>query len=271
MKTKKELREFKKLISRKTIPFFQFESELSRAVKTHFERRKIIDDVTVKHWIDANIIDKLNYLAKYLPSDDYSMGGVRKIIVNKYLKGIYDDCSSYANSCRYKPTHGFVSYQIKADDLKNYSVIGGLITYIYPNQKSKVKKCFWIDGIGKKQNFEIVKIEGYICYNYHGTDKKNVLSKGIENEKRDKEQKKQGEKIAKNKAKTLNCLFGFKDSLDAGNCEAGTRAFILRCKLDINKKYKGKTLLKIANEKSTNSVHFINRMLSHKTSKLCYK
>lgn len=269
MKTKKELREFKKLINRKTIPFFQFDNELSIAVKKHFERRKIMGDVTVRNWIDAKIIDKLNYLAKYLPTDGYSMGGVRKIIVNKYLQGIYDDCSDYSNSYKYKPTHGFVSYKIKADDLKNYSVIGGLITYIYPSQKSKVKKCFWIEGIGKKQNFELVKIEGFICYNYHGTDKKNVLSKGIESEKRDKEQKKQDEKISKNKAKALNCLFGFKDSLDAGNCEVGTRAFILRCKLEINKKYKGRTLLKIANEKSTNSVHFINRMLNHKASTLC--
>ena len=267
----KELIEFKKLTSRKTMPFLQFENELSKVVKKHFERRQKKQETSVKQWIDKKIIDKLNYLAQYLPSDGYSMGGVRKIIINKYLQGSYDTCNDYSRSCKYKATHVFVGYKIKADDLKNYSVIGGVITYIYKNQKSKVKKCYWLEGRGKKQNFKLVKIEGYICYNYHGLDKKNVLEKGTANEKRDKEQKKQAEKIEKNKEKALNCLYSFSDSLNAGNCEAGTKAFILRCRLNANRKYKGKTLLKIASKKSPASIHFVERMLNYKAIILCSK
>ena len=270
MKTK-DLSEFKKLTRRKTMPFLQFENELSKAVKKHFERRQKEQETSVKQWLDAKIIDKLNYLAQYLPSDGYSMGGRRKIVINKYLQGSYNDCKEYSNGCRYKANHGFVSYNIHANDLKNYSVIGGLITYIYPNQKSKAKKCYWLEGVGKKQNFKIEKVEGYIYYNYHGLDKKNVLEKGTANEKRDKEQKKQAEKIEKNKAKALNCLFEFKDSINAGNCEAGTKAFILRCGLDAERKYKGKTLQKIASKKSPASIPFVERMLNYKALDLCSK
>ena len=263
----KQLKELKKLTGRNTMPFFQFENELSLAVKKHFSRRQK-EGITVKEWLDSKIIAKLDYLAKNLPADGYSMGGIRKIIVNKYIQGLYNDCSEYANSCRYKAKHGFVSYKINFQELKNYSVIGGLITCIYPNQKSKVKKCFWLEGRGEKNNFRLLKIEGYICYNYHCVDKKNALAKGLENEKRDTERKKQAEKTAKNTKKALNCVYSFSDSLKAGNCEAGTRAFVLRCKLDINKKYRGKTLLKIASEKSTTSVPFVNRMLNFKASTL---
>ena len=64
----KELSEFKKLTSRKTVPFFQFENELSKAVKKHFERRQKEQETSVKQWIDDKIIDKLNYKALNLCS-----------------------------------------------------------------------------------------------------------------------------------------------------------------------------------------------------------
>ena len=264
----KQLNEFKKLTNRKSLPFFRFENELSAAVTKHFKRRQKVETISVKTFCYELIQKRLNKLAYYLPSDGYSMGGVQKITVNKYLEGIYDDRRNYANSCKYRPTHGFVNYNIKFNELKNYSVIGGLITYIYPNQKTKVKKCFWLQGSGKKQNFELKEIQGYIYNDYHGLCKKNVFEQGEKNRKREAERKKQAEKTAKNKAKALNCLYSYEDSLKSGNCEAGTRAFILRCKLDINKKYKGKTLLKIAKEKSTSSIGFVNRMLYYKASKL---
>ena len=264
----KQLNEFKKLASRKTMPFFQSENELSKAVQKHFERRQKVETISVKTFCYELIQKRLSRLAYYLPSDGYSMGGTRKITINRYLQSVYDDRRNYANSCKYRPTHGFVNYNIKLNELKNYSVIGGVITYIYPGQKTKVKKCFWLQGSGKKNNFEIKKIEGFIYNDYHGLDKKNVFEQGEKNRKREAERKKQAEKTAKSKAKALNCLYSYEDSLKAGNCEAGTRAFILRCKLDATKKYKGRTLLKIAKEKSTSSVGFVNRMLDYKAIKL---
>ena len=94
----KQLKELKKLTGRKTIPFFQFENELSLAVKKHFSRRQKEEEITVKEWLDSKIIAKLDYLAKNLPDDGYSMGGIRKIIVNKYVQGVCNDCSEYANN-----------------------------------------------------------------------------------------------------------------------------------------------------------------------------
>lgn len=267
----KQLNEFKKLTNRKSLPFFQFENEVSKAVQRHFNRRQKVEQITVNAFCDELLQKRLNKLAYYLPSDGYSMGGTRKITINRYLQSVYDDRRNYANSCKYRPTHGYVNYNIKFDELKNYSVIGGLITYIYPNQKTKVKKCFWLQGSGKKQNFEIKKIEGFIYNDYHGLDKKNVFEQGEKNRKRAIERKKQAEKAEKAEKKALNCLYSYEDSLKSGNCEDGTKAFILRCKLDINKKYKGRTLLKIAREKSTNSISFVNRMLNFKALELCKK
>jgi hypothetical protein len=65
-------------------------------------------------------------------------------------------------------------------------------------------------------------------------------------------------------AKAARLQYSYSDSIACGNCEAGTRAFILRLQLNSNKKYRGFYLLNLAKEKSTSSVSFIQRMIKSK-------
>ena len=61
--------------------------------------------------------------------------------------------------------------------------------------------------------------------------------------------------------KALRLQYTFNDSLKAGNCEVGTKAFQLRLGLSDVKKYRGSYILKLAKEKSTSSVYYVERMI----------
>ena len=60
--------------------------------------------------------------------------------------------------------------------------------------------------------------------------------------------------------------YSYQDSIDAGNCIFGTKAFIIRLGLDINKKYRGSFLIKQAKEKSASSLFYIERMMRYKAN-----
>ena len=232
------------------------------AVKKHYSRQLSNANISVKNWADNRIIEKLDRIAYNLPEDGYSMGS--KITVYfAGLKGTHDTRQQYARSCSFKPTHGGYLLKLSVDDLRNIQVIGGLVTYIHPGQKSKVKKCYWHSNTGSKQHFVLTKVSGYVYGGYHSLLKSTALEKGTENIKRQKEAAKQKAISEKMYKKALNSLYTFEDSLKAGNCEAGTRAFAMRCKIDLSKKHRGSKLLKLAEEKSTSSISFVKRMITY--------
>jgi hypothetical protein len=247
------------------------------AVKKHFERiaNKSIE-VPVNVWLNSIIIDKLFKIASNMPSEGYAMGGQINVRFCK-LVGRYSNCQEYAKSSKYKAKHGFYEISLSKDEYLNMSVLGGLVTYIYPNQKSRVQKCWWYESKGKKNTFELVKKHGYVYNGYHAIEKKNAIEwKRVQaiigaSKKEAFESAKRREKYEKMKKRALNSSYGFKDSIMAGNCEVGTKAFILRCKLDANKKYKGFKLLQIAEKNSQTSLGYITRMIGYKASQLCQK
>lgn len=248
--------------------------------KKQAERTERSKKTTVKSWIDQSLQNKLKNklenLAAGLPDMGYSMGAKMVVSTNiGGLSGYYDNRSNYSKSCKYRPTHGYFQLKISFDELKNAENIGGLFTYVYPNQKNKVKKCWWFERIGEKQYYELKKVYGYVFEGYHHIDKQACKKGGlanIERKKQDAKRKKQAEKekqvFAKNYKKALRLQYGYNDSLNAGNCETGTKAFILRCNLDSKKQYRGSFLLKVAHEKSTHSVSYVERMIRHKAKNI---
>lgn len=228
------------------------------AVRKHFEREKQEPEISVKTWIDIRIETRLKSIAYCLPDEGYSMGGETIVQFGK-LRGVVDTRQYYAKSCRYRENHGYVRVTLTLDELKNIKCIGGLATYIAPNQRAKVKKCWWYTSKGQKQHFELIKKNGYIFEGFHSITKSGALEGGLRNI----EIAKQKEIAAKKYAKALRFQYTYQDSIAAGNCEAGTRAFILRCGLKSDKKYRGSFLLKTANEKSSSSVYYVKRMLNY--------
>lgn len=215
--------------------------------------------LTVKQFCDNLIKERLYQIAKNLPDEGYSMGS--KITVTcKGLLGMDDRRDYYSKSCKYSETHGSVFLRLTPEELRNTKVIGNLVTYIYPDQKRKIKKCYWYSSEGRKQHFNLTKVEGFLYCGYHSLTREGAKIGGTRILEYEKEQRR---KVA-NFNKALRLQYSFQDSLKAGNCEAGTRAFVLRLQLDINKKYRGTYLLAQAKEKSSNSIPFVERMIRYK-------
>lgn len=234
-------------------------SDLIIAVKKHYKRASATEK-TVKQFCDELIKAKAVKLLNAIPDEGYSMGSIVNLTIGSPVvkKFSQDRTREYANSSKFRASHGSVNLSLSVKDFRFAQNIGGILTVIYP-QKSKVKKSFWFEGRGKKQNFQLVKVDGYIFEGFHAKTKQKALEGGnkiIEN-------KKQAEKTQKAFNKALRRQYCFNDSLLAGNCEAGTRAFILRLHLDSTKKYRGSFLIKQAEEKSTSSLYYVKRMVSY--------
>lgn len=266
--TKKEYEQIKKeirFLSKKQIlnKYKATENKDKLEVALKIYNRSILNkNQTVREQIQKRLQTKfeckLNKFAGSLPVMGYSMGS-RYVVKFNIFSGKYSTCSEYARSSKYVAKHGYYLLNIDKNIFDNSDVIGGLFTYIYPNQKAKVKKCWWFESDGFRQFYELKKVEGFIFNGYHSTTKEGALNGGNNKIKIEKEN-------IKNKKlfnKSLRKRFSFDDSLKCGNCEAGTRAFILRCGLDANKKYRGDFLLKIAKEKSSYSLSYINRMINY--------
>ena len=208
-----------------------------------------------------------------MPDMGYSMGAKYTV---QYLnfEGSFSDCSEYAKSSKYRATHGNFSLKLSRDEFINAENIASVFTYIYPNQKTRVKKCWWFERVGEKQYYQLKKINGFICGDFHALTKeaakkgfetrekyrKEAVKKQIEAEKQKIEQLKA---FNKTYSKALRYQYGIEDSLKV-NCETGTKAFILRCNLDSTKKYRGSFLMKVAAEKSKNSIDYVRRMIEYK-------
>lgn len=245
-------------------------SELLAIVQKIFNREKKEPEISVKQFCDDLIILRLKSIAKSLPDEGCSMGS-KVFVYCSSMIGYDNRTQTYSNSCKYSPTYGRVNLKITPKELRCIKVIGGLVTYIYPNQRTKVKKCYWYSSEGKKQHWQLTKVEGFICGDYHSTSKISAKEGFERNEKRRKEnerrqviaQKTEAQK-AKLFAKALRKQYSYEDSINAGNCENGTKAFALRLQIDINKKYRGKYLLDLAKEKSTSSVYYVERIIKSK-------
>lgn len=245
-------------------------SELISIVQKIFDRAKKQPEITVKKFCDELIKNRLQKIAKAMPDEGYSMGSIIRVKCGKF--SVSDDrTETYSNSCKFRPTYGGYIHGFTPSELRNISVIGGLVTSIYPNQRTKVKKCYWYSGEGKKQHWQLTKIEGFICGDYHSLSKIAAKDGFERNEKRRKEtekrqilaQKTEAQK-AKLFAKALRKQYSYQDSINAGNCENGTKAFALRLQIDLNKKYRGKYLLDLAKEKSSSSIYYVERMIKSK-------
>ena len=235
------------------------------AIVTKIFSRADKTEISVKKWIENRLTAKLQQIADAMPSTGYSMGEKITVKCNK-LTAVSDRRKRYANSCKYSPTWGYYDYTIQPSDLNKIEVIGGVVTFIYPNQKSKVKKCYWLASEGQKSNFKLQKIEGFVCFGYHGIDKKTTKERGtaVFNHINTREIAKKKQEKRYNQA--LKNLYTYQDSIDCGNCEVGSKAFILRCSLDSHKKYRGSYLLKLATEKSTSSISYVKKMIEYKSN-----
>ncbi len=260
--TGKELKDLKKALQykqRSTAFGKCYTKEMKDAVNRHFDRiEKSERDITVREFCGKLINRRGDELVRSLPDEGYSMGSMVSLHVNKYLRFSHDRTWSYAKSCKYRPTHGSVRLSLTFDEFKRAQVIGGVLT-ILPKTNRKLKKVEWFEGKGSKQYFQLQRVQGWLYEGYHSTNKERAIEGGNRNIELRKLQE------AKQKAyrKALRRSYTFLDSLRAGNCSAGTKAFILRCGLDERREYRGTFLVRVAKEKSSGSLQYVNKMINY--------
>lgn len=213
---------------------------------------------TMREFCDNLIIDRLNKLADALPDSGYSMGEYKRFSAGKMV-GIRDNTENYANSCKWSPTHGNVHYNIKLKNLKHWYVIGGVATYIYPNQKRQIRKCFWLSSEGNKQFFELTTEKGYIVGGRHAYNYKCALTYLHI----DTETKKQAKQTEKQYKAALRKQYTFADSQNAGHCLPGALIFCRRVGIDPGRKYRGAYLLKLARTRAPYAISYLNQMFNN--------
>ncbi len=142
-------------------------------------------------------------------------------------------------------------FPITKEQLDAGENIGGIFTIkgnIIPHvlKKSDIAYCDLIPNIFEAQyiDFDGTQhqwIKGFIINDYH--------AKTLEEAQKQVAcyiQKNREHKITeKQYQKKLNKEYSFMDSINAGNCDIGTRGFILKSRLDGTKKYSGKLLLEL--------------------------
>lgn len=223
--------------------------------------------------------DKLYEIANHLDSTGYSMGEYKRVVLNisksECIAACKNTTKDYSNSCRWKPTYGDVTLHLNLNELRSIEIICGVITIIDVNQKNKsVKSCTVISSTGSKNTYKLTREKMFLAGDYHSKTKEGAKEGAKRNEEQRKEKERQQKLEVKFKKefevkfkKAARLQYCFQDSLNANNCEIGSKAFCLRVGISIENKYRGSYLLKLAQEKSTSSVCFINKMIEAKIEK----
>jgi hypothetical protein len=238
--------------------------EICKKIRERVENK--IPAISVNDFCKSLIKKRLEKIAMALPSTGYNMGDYKKVTFNK-IEGEYNFISTYAGRYRGSETYGRVSFILTLEQLRHTYVVGGLITFI-PPQKNRVKKCYWYAGEGKKQRFELIKVEGYIFNGFHALTKIEAKRGGQKLLDIEREERRRAVEFKQKYAKALRMQYVYNDSLAAGNCKIGTDAFILRCRIDKNKKYRGSYLISLAEQRSKNVMSYVLRMIRHKARQM---
>jgi hypothetical protein len=241
--------------------------KIERGYKSYvIEQSKIIIAKRAERAANANnkatieqviINNKLEMIAKAMPSMGYSMGAIMTVSIYKSkYSASYSTCREYRGR-RYSATHGYFNLVLSAKEFSKIEVIGGLITI-----RTKKNKCLVLKSEGYKQHYSTKWVEMFICGDFHA----NTLEHAKEMNARNIENKKTAIKNEKLRNKAIKMTYTYVKAVAAGNCEVGIMNFVRNAKLDPYKKYSGKKLLELAEKFNVKSN--INRMIEYRMKQL---
>jgi len=163
-------------------------------------------------------------------STGYSMGELRRLVVDGKDFCIDDNRKYYSKSYRYSEKHGEITVQLTLQDLKKIKRIEGVWTV-----RRKGTAASWLESRGSLSKHQVTMVDGHLVGTSHG--KTVAECHGLE-----------AGKAIRNDAgevKFLNRFIGFADRKLAGACEVGVRAFCDRHNLNINFGYRIDFLLSL--------------------------
>lgn len=128
----------------------------------------------VKSEIKEKIEDRLQQIANKMLPMGYSMGEVFTVNCTKKYSARNDNTSEYARSCKYRATHGNYTLNISPEKLRDISIVGGLITWIDPKSKGKIKKAEYASAYGNRQNYRITWKKCFLVGDFHAPTMEDV-------------------------------------------------------------------------------------------------
>lgn len=195
---------------------------------------------------------KLQAVADALPTTGHSMGSIQRVkLIASNLEAKCERCEHYSRGCKWAPTYGELVLTISAKRLDAVQIIGGLVTIVGGRTRTPgVRHAEWIERVGNKSSARLEWRKGFLHVKgrYHHIDIEHCAAIGNDLARcRAIQEKAEKEHAAKVK-KMPKCaeLIGYRDSILAGNCDPGTKAFAQRHGLDIGKKYRFRDILAMA-------------------------
>lgn len=174
--------------------------------------------------------EKAQKVAESLAHSGYSMGELVRVVVTKSKRSRFncvtiasqDNRQEYANSCKYRPTHGYDTVSLYLSELRDIQIIGGIPTIVHTNDK--ISKCTVWKSEGSKQYWSIEMSDMYITKTYHAESIEDAIEWRKQEAERminSRNEKLEWERLQKK-------FVGFQHAIEAGNCRSGIESFVRR-------------------------------------------
>ena len=147
----------------------------------------------------------------------YSMGELKTMKGGEHWFVRIDDRQEYANSSRYKATHGSLTIKIDLLSLRKIERIQGVWTV-----RRGGNRASWLQSEGSKNRYSVRWVHGYLVGNSHGATLEEC--RALEDRKAIRSED--------GAIKFLNRFVGFRDRVLAGACSPGVVGFCQRNGLD---------------------------------------
>jgi len=195
--------------------------------------RRLAESVKTKWGINLSEYRKLRAKAEQILrnfSTGYSMGERKRLIIGEYTLCEIDNTREYANSSRYKATHGDLRINLTLQQLRQIELIEGVWT-----QRLKGNQAWWLQSSGQKHKHAVKWVKGFLVGASHGATLEEC--RALESKK--------AIRTDEGEIKRLDRFVGLQDRVTAGACEAGVLAFCQRHNLDPSMGYRMDYLLQL--------------------------
>ncbi len=176
--------------------------------------------------------------ADALPCTGHSMGSVRKVFVGGLRAAVGDSTRRYSKGCKWKPRYGGMDFYLTLPEAYRCRVVAGVPT-VFPSLSDLRKweagesvPCVTVQREGEKGCARLYRAEGFICGEFHGTDKASVRKTQRTylkvRRERLREKKRSEKELAAAVRRLKDVQVTVADSLQAGNCKDGTETWMNR-------------------------------------------
>ena len=188
-------------------------------------------------------------------STGYSMGEIKRLVVDGKEFCTVDNCHEYKGGCKYKAQHGELTIRLKMHELRAIELVEGVWTV-----RRKGTQASWLRSHGMKSRYKIEFFDGHLVGTSHGSTvayceeleakKAECLTRSLDTAKREKV--------------SLNRFVGFAHRRMAGACEAGVSAFCQRHGLNPEFGYRIDYLLGLGDEVARGYLMTIARSIANR-------